>query len=40
MTVWPTISEDFLVTPVAPLLMNVPKNKTHALGHSNFVRLK
>ena len=39
-TVWPTLSEHILLTPIAPILMNVPKNKTHALGHSNYIRKK
>ena len=40
MTVWPTGSEDHLLIPIAPMLLNVPKNKTHALGHTNFVRIE
>ena len=40
MTVWPVGSEDHLLTPIAPILMNVPKNKIHALGHTNLVRMK
>ena len=28
------------LTPIAPKMMNVAKNKTHALSHSNYVRMK
>ena len=40
MTVWRTVSEHLLLTPIAPISMNVPKNKTHSLGRSNYVTMK
>ena len=29
---------DHLLTPIAPIKMNVPKNTNLALGHSNYIR--
>ena len=40
MIVRPLSLRDHLFTPNAPILMNVPENKTNALSHSKFFRLK
>ena len=31
---------DHLLIPIAPILMDTPKNTTLALGHSNYIRKK